>query len=93
MFVIPAIVIAIVYLVLKILVPTILIIALVALVCIYYRNRGEGEGEGEGIEQQLNVENVKEKATTAWEKAKFILNWFTSKNKKDDNKEQELADI
>ena len=91
MFVIPAIVIAIVYLVLKILVPTILIIALVALVCIYYRNRGEGEGEG--IEQQLNVENVKEKATTAWEKAKFILNWFTSKNKKDDNKEQELADI
>ena len=91
MFVIPAIVIAIVYLVLKILVPTILIIALVALVCIYYRNRGEGEGEG--IEQQLNVENVKEKATTAWEKAKLFLNWFTSKNKKNDNKEQELADI
>ena len=89
MFVIPAIVIAIIYLVLKILVPTILIIALIALVCIYYRNRGEG---GDGGEEQINVENVKEKATSVWEKAKFVFNWFTSKNKKDD-KEQELTDI
>ena len=89
MFVIPAIVITIVYLLLKIFVPTILVIALIALLCIYYRNRGEG---GEGVEEQINVENVKEKATSAWEKAKFIFNWFSSKNKKDD-KEQELADI
>ena len=91
MFVIPAIVIAIIYLLLKILVPTILIIALIALVCIYYRNRGEGDG-GEPQIKQINVEDVKEKATSAWEKAKFIFNWFSSKNKKDD-KEQELTDI
>ena len=87
MIVIPAIILGIIYLILKILVPSILIVALVVLLCIYWRNRNQGEGENNNI----NIDNVKEKATDAWEKIKFITNFFKKKEKTEE--EEELKDV
>ena len=90
MFVIPAIVIAIIYLLLKILVPTILIIALIILLCIYFKNRGQGEGD---LQEKMNanIDSVKEKATDAWEKIKFVSNFLKKKEKTE--QEEELKEV
>ena len=88
MFVIPAIIVVIIFLLLKILVPAILIVSLVILLCIYFRNRGQGEQQ-----EPLNIDvnAVKEKATSAWDKLKFILNFFS--NQKKESEGQELKEV
>ena len=90
MIIIPAIVIAVIYLMLKILVPTILIIALIVLLCIYFKNRGQGEGD---LQERMNanIDSVKEKATNAWEKIKFVKNFLN--NKKETEQEEELKEV
>ncbi len=90
MFVIPAIVIAIIFLLLKILVPSIIIVALVVLLCIYYKKRRGGEGEQQE-ELNININSVKEKATSFWDNIKFISNFFNSK-KNGEEEGQELVD-
>ena len=93
MFVIPAIIIAIIFLLLKILVPSIIIVSLVVLLCIYYKNRGGGGGEGDSQEQlNINLTSVKENATGAWEKIKFVLNLLNINKKKDAVEGQELEE-
>ena len=92
MFVIPAIIIAIIFLLLKILVPSIIIVSLLVLLCIYYKNRGGG-GEGDQQEQlNINMNSVKEKATSAWENIKFVSNLLNINKKKDTVEGQELEE-
>ena len=73
---------------LKILVPVILIISLIALLYLYYRNRGEADEKIESGKEKLN--SAKDKASTIFEKAKYILKWF-KKGDKDDDEGQELV--
>ena len=92
MFVIPAIVIAIIFLLLKILVPTIILVSLVVLLCIYYKNRGGG-GEGDQQEQlNINLTSAKEKVTNAWKIIKIVSNFINSNQKKDEKEGKELEE-
>ena len=89
MFIIPAAIIAIIYLLLKVLVPTILIIALIALLCIYLRNREQADEKIESAKEKLN--SAKDKATNIFDKVKFMLRWF-KKKENDEEEGQELND-
>ena len=88
MFIIPIALIAIFYLLIKILVPVILIISLIALLYLYYKNRGEADEKIESAKEKLN--SAKEKASGIFDKAKFILKWF-KKTDKDEDEGQELV--
>ena len=52
MFIIPIALIAIFYLLIKILVPVILIISLIALLYLYYKNRGEADEKIESAKRE-----------------------------------------
>ena len=92
MILIPAAIIAIIYLFLKILVPVILIVAIIALIYIYYKNRGQADEKIEETKEKLN--EAKTKVTTIWQKAKIFFGGFFNKNKKDnEDTEKELEDV
>ena len=91
MFIIPAAIIAIIYLALKILVPIILIIAIIALIYIYYKNRGQADEKIEETKEKLN--EAKDKVTSIWQRTKMFFGGFFGKNKKDNEEEKELEDV
>ena len=80
MFIIPAAIIAIIYLALKILVPIILIIAIIALIYIYYKNRGQADEKIEETKEKLN--EAKDKVTSIWQRTKMFFGGFFEKIKK-----------
>lgn len=91
MFVIPAAIIAIIYLLLKVFVPIILLISLIVLLYFYCKNREEADEKIENAKEKINT--AKEKASSMWEKTKFIFDFLKKKDKNKDDKEQELNDI
>ena len=86
MIIIPAAIIAIIYLALKVLVPIILIIAIVALIYIYYKNKGQADEKIEETKEKLT--EAKNKVTTIWQRAKIFFGGFFSKNKKENEEEK-----
>ena len=90
MIIIPAIIIGIIYLVLKIFVPVILIIALIVLLYLYFKNRNEADEKIESAKEKINT--AKEQATSLFEKAKVIFKWMKKKDN-DDEEGQELNDV
>ena len=91
MFIIPVAVIAIIFLLIKVLVPIILIISLFVLLYFYCKNRGEADEKIESAKEIIMT--AKDKASNILDKVKFVAKWLKKDKKEQEEDSQELQDV